>query len=363
MVQAAENDPSVKAGWLDTGQCAQNYCLHAYQAFHNGRGISVISTPANIPKIKSMILALESQLQSDGISSRKPPPFHLSPIPGKGLGLVANTTLHRGDAVMSLPPVLVIHRSFLESLTPAAQHPLLDAAVSHLPPSTQSLFLGQMAHSAGHRISAILATNSFQTDLGEAAGGQHYGNYPEVSRFNHDCRPNLAFRIGDGLVHRTTAVREVRAGEELAITYLDSFEPRGARRARALGAWGFRCGCKQCSLADEEAAESDARLARIAAVQRVLEDWRGMDVTPELIARWVAWYEQERLDFAMAGAYTLAALNYNMLGEEELAVRHARLAVQAGEIEYGPAADDVREMEALIRDPRRHFSWRKRLRG
>lgn len=389
--QAADNDASLRAGWSDAGLCAQDYCLHAYPAFSNGRGISVISTRANIARIKALVSELESSSsQSQDSPPPPPPPFYLSPVSGKGLGLVANATLRRGDPVMSLAPVVVVHRGFLESLAPAAQQPLLEAAVSLLPPATRSLFMGQMAHSGGgreHRVAPILATNSFQTDLGGGGGpsggdgheeeeeGHHYTNYPEASRFNHDCRPNVAFRIDDnhhhgaaagggGLVHRTTAVRDVQPGEELAITYLDSFAPRAARRARSLRAWGFACACAQCRLPEDEraAAESDARLESIGRVQRRLEDWRsGRDVTPGLIARWVAWHEQERLQFAMAGAYTLAALNYNMLGEEERAVEHAALAVEAGGIEYGPEAGDVREMEALMADPRGHFTWRKRL--
>lgn len=312
-------------------------------------------------KLKSLLPNIPSHNQTPS-----PPPFHVSAIPGKGLGLLASRHLHRGDPIMSQTPVLLVHRAFLESPAPSDHHfsqRLLDSAVDALPDPTRSLFLSQLGHFGGrHRVTDILATNSFQTDIGgDEGGGHHYANYPEVSRFNHDCRPNVAFRVDRGLVHWTAAVRDVVAGEELGITYLDSFEPRAARRERALHAWGFECGCEQCRLTGEEGRESDARLKEIRRIEGLLGDWQTAGVTKEIVAKYVELFREERLEFSVAGAYTLAALNCNMLGEEVMAVEYARLAVEAGRVENGPEAGDVREMEALRRDPRGHFSWRKRV--
>ncbi|KAB5540286.1 hypothetical protein GE09DRAFT_1136665 [Coniochaeta sp. 2T2.1] len=259
---------------------------------------------------------------------------------------------------MSHTPTLLIHRTFLESLAPHANQPLLDAAASSLPPTTRSLFLSQMGHHGGHKVTDILATNSFQTNT----DGHHYGNYPAVSRFNHDCRPNVAFYIDSRLNHRTTTVREVARGEELTISYLDSFAPRKERQQRAVGAWGFRCGCAQCSLSEREGEKSDRRLEEIARLRGVLEDVESKGVDGRMVRRYVKLWRDERLDFAMAGAWTVVALNWNMLGEEEMARKYARLAVEAGEIEFGEdGAGDVREMRELERWPKRHVSWRRRV--
>ncbi|KAB5576313.1 hypothetical protein GE09DRAFT_1095336 [Coniochaeta sp. 2T2.1] len=263
---------------------------------------------------------------------------------------------------MSHTPTLLIHRTFLESLIPTSknQQALLDAAVSSLPPPTRDIFLSQMGHHGGHKVTDILATNSFQTDLG-GTDGHHYGNYPPVSRFNHDCRPNVAFYIDQHLNHRTTTVRDVAQGEELTISYLDSFAPRAERQRRALGAWGFRCGCAQCSLSAREGEKSDRRLEEIARLRGVLEDVDSTGVDGRMVRRYVKLWRDERLDLAMAGAWTVVALNWNMLGEEEMARKYARLAVEAGEIEFGEGAGDVKEMRELERWPRRHVSWRRRV--
>jgi hypothetical protein len=320
--------------------------------------MSVISTRQNLETIKTLTDGL--QTQESWQESRYPPHLYVAEVSGKGLGLIANQSLRRGTPVMETAPALVVHRKFLEQLPAEVQQPLLDAAVDSLPPKTRSLFLSQMGHFGGPKITDILATNSFQMDLG-GSDGHHYGNYPEVSRFNHDCRPNVAFYISKQMLHTTTAVRTVEPGEELTITYLDSLEPRAARQDRALHAWGFKCACAQCSLPAKQALKSDARLKEIARIQEQLQDPRSAAVTQALIRRLVKLNRDERLDFAIAGAYTLAATNYNMLGDEKMAVKYAELAVEAGSLEYGPSSGDVREMRALLRDPKGHYSWRRRL--
>ncbi|OIW32782.1 SET domain-containing protein [Coniochaeta ligniaria NRRL 30616] len=358
--EAADNNGSVKFSWRDTGLCVRDYCLFANQGFNRGRGISVISTLENMHKVKDVVNEVHSQDQARRLPD--PAQFYVAEVPGKGLGLIANASLHRGTPIMHRTPALLVHRNFLEQLPPQEQQSLLDAAVELLPPATRSLFLSQMGHFGGHKITDILATNSFQTDLG-GKDGHHYSNYPEVSRFNHDCRPNVAFYISEQLVHTTTAVRSVEPGEELTITYMDSFEPRAARQERALQTWGFKCTCSQCSLPDKLAAKSDKRLEEIASIQTQLAEFQDANVTPALIRRYIKLYKDDNLDFAIAGAYTLAALNYNMLGDEKMAVKYAKLAVEAGSLEHGPPSSDVSEMRALLRSPKGHFSWRRRWSG
>ncbi len=197
-------------------------------------------------------------------------------------------------------------------------------------------------------------------DLG-GDSGQHYGNFPEVSRFNHDCRPNVAFYVGKTLSHVTTVVRDVRAGEELAISYLDPFEPRAQRQERTQLAWGFSCGCSHCSLAKHRSLKSDKNLEEIARIEAQLSDY-GARVTQETIRTLIKLYEEERLESKMGGMLTLAALNYNMLGKDKLAIKHAKLASEALDLEYGPGSSDSKSMEELARGPKSHFTWKTRLR-
>ncbi|KAK1968369.1 SET domain-containing protein [Colletotrichum sublineola] len=354
-------DPEPR-GWTGPHGCVGSYCLYANRDFADGRGIVIISTPKNVQKVRDLEKNLQSQPLEEDPSSRAPP-FEIKEVEGKGLGMIANKTLARGDNVMLKTPVLLAHRAFIERTPAVDQHALLGAVVGFLPPRTRDGFLSQMGHFGGHQVSDIMATNSFQMDIGGGAqgDGHHYGNYPEVSRYNHDCRPNVAFRIGADLRHRTTVVRPVKPGEELTITYLDPLGTRSVRQHRAKLAWGFECGCSQCGLAKKQAAESDARVLEIEELERLLSDVSAR-VTSAMVERYLKLHVEERLEAKMAGAYTTAALNFNLLGRNKMAAKYARLAVEAGTIENGPEAGDVEVMKALAADPKKHFTWRGRLR-
>ncbi|KAK1982224.1 hypothetical protein LZ30DRAFT_781468 [Colletotrichum cereale] len=351
-------------GWTGPHGCAGSYCLYANRGFADGRGIVVISTPENVQKVRDLeqdLLQIQS-LEED--PSSRAPPFEIKEVEGKGLGMMANKTLARGDTVMLKTPVLLAHRAFIERTPAADRHALLDAVAGFLPPPTRDGFLGQMGHFGGHQVSDIMATNSFQMDVGGGGAqgdGHHYGNYPEVSRYNHDCRPNVAFRIGADLRHRTTVVRPVKPGEELTITYLDPLGTRSVRQHRARRAWGFECGCSQCGLAKKQAAASDARLLEMEELDRLLSDV-STSVTSATVERFLKLHAEERLEAKMAGAYTTAALNFNLLGRNKMAAKYARLAVEAGTIENGPESGDVEVMKALAADPKKHFTWRGRVR-
>ncbi|OLN94205.1 SET domain-containing protein 5-like protein 1 [Colletotrichum chlorophyti] len=347
-------------GWTGPHGCAGNYCLYANRGFAAGRGIVVVSTPDNILRVKRLEEELQHQNPEDESTSASGPPFQVTEVDGKGLGMIANRSLARGDVVMLKTPVLLAHRGFIERTPPADKHSILDTVPGLLPAPTRRGFLGQMGHFGGHQVSDILATNSFQMDLG-GGDGQHYGNFYEVSRYNHDCRPNVAFRIDDDLRHRTTAVRPVAPGEELTISYLDPLGVRSVRQHRARRAWGFECACSQCSLPRKLSATSDERLLEVEELERRLSDV-GTVVTASTVERFLKLYKEERLEAKMAGAYTTAALNYNLLGRNKMAVKYARLAIEAGTIENGPGAPDVEAMRALAADPKKHFTWRGRLR-
>ncbi|KAF4902335.1 SET domain-containing protein 5 [Colletotrichum viniferum] len=350
-----QNEP---LGWTGPHGCAGNYCLYANRGFAVGRGAVIISTPENVQKLKGM--GAKFQIADDPSASK--PSFRVTEVEGKGLGMIANKCLARGDTVMLKTPVLIAHRAFIERTPPAEQHPLLDSVAQLLPASTRETFLGQMGHFGGHKVVDIMQTNSFQMDLGGGAqgDGHHYGNYPEVSRYNHDCRPNVAFHIGADGRHRTTVVRPVKSGEELTISYLDQLGVRSERQHRAKLAWGFECGCSQCSLAKKQAAASDQRLMDIQEIDRALSDINAR-VTTALIEKFLKLHKEERLESKLAGAYTIAALNFNLLGHAKQSVKYAKLAVEAGLMENGPGTADVEAMQKLAADPKGHFTWRGRV--
>jgi hypothetical protein len=62
-----------------------------------------------------------------------------------------------------------------------------DAAMARLPKSRRDAFLAQM----GHDMHAKIETNCFLTfvhGVGDEPSS-HLTCYPDIARFNHDCRP------------------------------------------------------------------------------------------------------------------------------------------------------------------------------
>jgi hypothetical protein len=78
----------------------------------------------------------------------------------------------------------------------------------------------------------------------------HGGLYTLHSHLNHSCRPNVSVRHLDqrNALARITvlAKTDVKAGQELLVTYVNPELSLNARR-QALEAWGFgECRCERC---------------------------------------------------------------------------------------------------------------------
>lgn len=82
------------------------------------------------------------------------------------------------------------------------------------------------------------------------------GVYTTVSRANHSCRPNAAFRIErDGRLTLVT-VRSLSEDEEVTVSYLTEQHllcPQSERQKR-LSRWGFSCSCPRCVAYDDTRA-------------------------------------------------------------------------------------------------------------
>ncbi|KAF6818201.1 hypothetical protein CPLU01_13386 [Colletotrichum plurivorum] len=346
-------------GWHGPHSCAGPYCAYSRPSFAGGRGIVLVSTAYNAEEA-SHISAFTRE-PDDNADQGDSSLYRVVEMPGKGKGLVAKKPIKRGQRIMVQSPAVVIHRRFIDDIDLESQYRLLDVVVSHLPEQTREVFMEQMGQSGGHKVHDIIHTNSFELRLG-IRDGHHFGNYPEVSRYNHDCRPNVAFYIDTDLRHYTHAVRDIKPGEELTISYVDSLSTRKVRQDRAQRNWGFGCTCQQCSLPPPLVRDSDARLGRMWQIEQDLSDWAAVDFDEDQIEVLINLYQQENVDLSHGfEAYRLAALNYNSIENEYKAAEYAKLALEQLLLERGPGARDVKDMRELLESPRKHWSWRKRL--
>ena len=90
------------------------------------------------------------------------------------------------------------------------------------------------------RLQAVLASNTFRNNTARCL-------CPVMAMVNHSCDPNC--RVYWAAQHRLVleARRDIRAGEELTITYCCSLLATPARQAKLRASKGFDCRCSRCS--------------------------------------------------------------------------------------------------------------------
>ena len=107
-------------------------------------------------------------------------------------------------------------------------------------------------------------------------------------------------------------------------------------------------------------AQSDKRLRHIEQLKSDLNNFQEMKVTAETGAEYAALHEEEGLHAHLGSAYTRAALNFALFGDEERSREYALKAAEELAIEKGPESGDAQAMRSLAEDPRAHWTWGKR---
>lgn len=90
------------------------------------------------------------------------------------------------------------------------------------------------------------------------------------SRINHSCIPNIHFAYNSVLEEETFhAIRDIMAGEELTIMYIDGTNRTRSQRQAELNKWGFRCTCPACE-DTSQGREIEKRRAQLFALDQSL---------------------------------------------------------------------------------------------
>ncbi|KAI1145902.1 hypothetical protein F4825DRAFT_466976 [Nemania diffusa] len=333
---------SAQQKWSGPSHCANGTCVFAHG------GVALVTSPHHANIIQSYAL--------DADDGAEPPPFKVEDMQGKGVGLRANRSIAKGEVLMVRAPSLVVQTEAIAKLEVGVRDRMYDIAVAQLPKSRRDAFMAQM----GRDIHDKIDTNCFQLFVHGAGeeGTSHLGCYPDVARLNHDCRPNVHYRITNATI-TALAARDIQQGEELAVSYVDVFLPSRERKERIRG-WGFECKCALCQGPKNETAASDKRLRRIKQLKSDLNNFKELKVTAATGAEYTALHEEEGLHAHLGSAYTRAALNAALFGDEARSCEYALKAVEELGIEKGPESADARAMRGLAQDPRAHWTWGKR---
>ncbi|KAK1750369.1 hypothetical protein QBC47DRAFT_353319 [Echria macrotheca] len=333
------------AAWDGPYDCINEYCTFVNPTLDGG--MVLISAERNIDVI--------DRFSKKKLFKHDAPPYYATQIPGKGIGLVANRTIEKGEIIMNTLPSLLVQFSPHLDLDGETRLELYKRAAKRLPPHKYEFFMRQYGPDEYTKIDR----NSFRVfltgDRNKFSG--HLADYLEVAQLNHDCRPNIHYRI-DNITHISHAVRPIQPGEELTISYIDGHHPH-AKRQQLLSNWGFKCDCPHCNMPRAEIAASDARLGRIAAIEedikKMLSGEREIDV--QLGDELVGLYRDEKFEIYIGQAYARAALLHSLVGDVEGTEVLAGMAADALAVEFGEEHEDTRGMRLLAGDREGHWSW------
>merc|ERR1712007_414226 len=73
-----------------------------------------------------------------------------------------------------------------------------------------------------------------------------HGLFARLSAVNHSCEPNAEVLYVGSSTLILVARRQIAAGEEICISYIDHEEEDADERQRDLQSYGFRCDCRRC---------------------------------------------------------------------------------------------------------------------
>ncbi len=235
--------------WTHSSPCikspssGQEIRVFSDSAFAEGRGISLITTASRASFIASQVAFTKPPTQSKGTNQdlvrTVPAKYEVKDFPGKGKGLVAGNRIRRGELIMANTASLMIDYRSFEELAAEEYQALQASAVELLPGAHEAAIMMLSTHDDAANltrtdiVNKILVTNSFDIEPENEDDEQEHGFFavfPEISRMNHDCRPNADYYFDyETMTQFIHASRDIAPGEELTLTY---HQPLLSRRER-----------------------------------------------------------------------------------------------------------------------------------
>ncbi|GMF42127.1 unnamed protein product [Phytophthora lilii] len=105
-------------------------------------------------------------------------------------------------------------------------------------------------------IAAQINENSYSLDaLDEKHLVAAVGLFPICGLINHSCQPNCTWsNAGQGIME-VRALRDIKEGEEITLSYIDIDKERGERRKELRETKHFDCQCERCSVPMNESVD------------------------------------------------------------------------------------------------------------
>jgi SET domain len=292
--------------------------------------------------------------------SATPKLYILTPVPGKGQGLIAVQDISKGTRILSDKPLFRI-QSFGSELPVIEKE--IERKLNLLSQDDQKDFFSLHNSTPGdpYPLTGIVKTNALS--LGSGFSGSSVGGiFSTISRINHSCRPNTQHTWNASTGHETIhAIRDIKKGEEITISY-NLGGPSQPRMQRLKRSYGFDCTCDLCSLTGEALETSDARQLRIQFLDDAIGDSNAVMERPgTALARCrelLSLYEIEAItDPRVARVYYDAFQICITHGDEARASLFARKAYETRLYLEGEDSPDTQKMKSFMANPANHMAF------
>jgi len=180
-------------------------------------------------------------------------PFVVRRVEGKGLGVVATLDISPGQLIMSETALILAKRETSECLTVNQARQIFKQA--DMLDKVQKSKLMNLHCLEERKVLNIFKNNCIHVD------GSNIGLYLLISRINHSCCPNSI--VCQGTVKEVRAMKYIKKGEEITMTYIVNSSVTKYKRDQELGYWQFQCDCEVCSLSGKTLLDNNKTREKI----------------------------------------------------------------------------------------------------
>ncbi|KAH8822137.1 hypothetical protein DL96DRAFT_1620305 [Flagelloscypha sp. PMI_526] len=280
------------------------------------------------------------------VPSRDRTIFDVVELEGRGKGVVARRDIEQGELIIKELPLLLvpteISKDYLTTTyynwTQSQKQTFLSLTytphegdnITSTPTTSEELLA---------LLEAIFRNNAVGLKLG------WLGLFPRMARLNHACAG--AFNVMKAEL-RVYAIKDIKKGEELLTTYIDSRKTREDRQKHLKSAYGFDCSLTNGyleirSVYNRFTRWMDGHIDGIEAIDLIHQYW-SLSIAEG--------FWNERGQIAEEAAYVAAAHS-----DEEATREWSRLAYHWSTIERGSDSERAVRSKIIIANPKKHHMW------
>ncbi|KAF8663652.1 hypothetical protein AX16_000894 [Volvariella volvacea WC 439] len=306
-------------------------------------------------------------------------PFEVIDTEHKGAAMFATRDIPLGGVILIEHPVIITPGVLHEQKMSKAYEGLYKAVRPGLRKGLKAMY-NCMPEEECDLEEGIVRTNGTAVELKGPEGAEaprmaekmEYGAvFLLLDRANHSCGPNAAHKWDlQSLSSTLYALRPIKKGEEINITYTDGTAPRATRRERLYNNFRFTCQCPYCDLTSwDQIYESDDRRQEMRSwlqTRPSFTKWskdlcRADDVVLQSHFEALDIIEREGLHGSQLIFLEEIALCYAVLGEEELFREWAQKVVDMSRIQD---PENVKDFGKWLANPQSYklWGWRKKQR-